>query len=221
MEYPGRQSRFVDRVLPRASFAAASGYMDNDLEDFEEKSSVGGWIPSALALLALVLGGAGLFFALDASRRLAPMSDLLAEGVSGVAGLEDRIEKLEGGIAELAEVAQSLQSRMERSSTYTNQNEKAIRKLADEINANRKQIIESAEALAGGGASASRSTAPAGNDVSSATSGGGGSYTIQAGDTFAKIAQQKGVSLQALLDANPGVDARRLRIGQVVVLPSN
>ena len=29
-----------------------------------------------------------------------------------------------------------------------------------------------------------------------------------------------GVSLQALLDANPGVDPRRLRIGQNIVVPT-
>ncbi|PDH29511.1 MAG: hypothetical protein CNE95_04690 [Puniceicoccaceae bacterium MED-G30] len=60
----------------------------------------------------------------------------------------------------------------------------------------------------GGGATVAASTAE------------GGSYLIEPGDTFARIAQQMGVSLQALLDANPGVDPRRLRIGQNIVVPT-
>ena len=47
----------------------------------------------------------------------------------------------------------------------------------------------------------------------------GGSYTIKAGDTFGRIADKTGVNLQALLDANPDADPRRLRIGQVINLP--
>ncbi len=198
--------------------------MDNDLDDFEEKRPAGGWIPAALALLALVLGGAGLFFGLDASRRLAPMSDSLAEGVSGVAGLEDRIGQLEARVGELAEASESLKSRLQRASAYTSQSEKAIRKLAEEINANRGQIIKTAEALAGTGAPGSGRPEPASNAGGApgtvSTGAEGGSYTVESGDTFAKIAQKTGISLQSLLDANPGVDPRRLRIGQSIVLPS-
>ena len=193
--------------------------MDNDLDDFEEKRPAGGWIPAALALLALVLGGAGLFFGLDASRRLASMSDSLAEGVSGVAGLEDRIGQLEARVGELAEASESLKSRLQRASAYTSQSEKAIRKLAEEINANREQIIKTAEALAGSGRPEPASNA-GGAPGTVSTGAEGGSYTVESGDTFAKIAQKTGISLQSLLDANPGVDPRRLRIGQSIVLPS-
>ena len=56
--------------------------MNDDFDAIEEKSTGGNWIPERWLLLALVLGGAALFFALDASRRLSPMSDSLAEGVS-------------------------------------------------------------------------------------------------------------------------------------------
>ncbi|MGC6455730.1 MAG: LysM peptidoglycan-binding domain-containing protein [Coraliomargaritaceae bacterium] len=200
--------------------------MNDDFDDLEEKQSGSSWIPTALAILALVLGGAALFFALDASRRLAPMSDSLAEGVSGVAGLEDRIDRLEEQIVELAEAGEALKGRVQRSAAYSSQNEKMIRKLVEEINANRERIIKSAEALAGRGPQPSGGSSSATNDAGTSsgatpTAGEGGNYTIQPGDTFAKIAEQSGVSLQALLDANPGVDPRRLRIGQSIVLPSN
>ncbi|WMM24272.1 LysM peptidoglycan-binding domain-containing protein [Tissierella sp. MB52-C2] len=46
-------------------------------------------------------------------------------------------------------------------------------------------------------------------------------YTIKAGDTFFRIAQTHGVSLNALIAANPGVDPNRLFIGQVICIPTS
>ena len=45
-------------------------------------------------------------------------------------------------------------------------------------------------------------------------------YTIVKGDTLAVIAKKNGVSLKALMDANPGVDPKRLQIGQKLHLPA-
>lgn len=45
-------------------------------------------------------------------------------------------------------------------------------------------------------------------------------YTIKAGDTFFQIARTFGVSLDALLAANPGVNPDRLFIGQVICVPT-
>ncbi len=44
-------------------------------------------------------------------------------------------------------------------------------------------------------------------------------YTIQAGDTFYKIALRFQISLSSLLAANPGVDPNRLNIGQRIRIP--
>jgi LysM repeat protein len=45
-------------------------------------------------------------------------------------------------------------------------------------------------------------------------------YTVKAGDTMAAIAKRNGVSVNALQSANPGVDSRRLKIGQVLNIPA-
>lgn len=47
----------------------------------------------------------------------------------------------------------------------------------------------------------------------------GPAYKIESGDSFALIAEKCGVDLQALLDANPGVDPATLSIGQEVKIP--
>jgi peptidoglycan endopeptidase LytF len=45
------------------------------------------------------------------------------------------------------------------------------------------------------------------------------SYTVKAGDTFWKLSQMYGVSLQSLVDANPGVSANNLQVGTTVCIP--
>jgi tetratricopeptide (TPR) repeat protein len=49
--------------------------------------------------------------------------------------------------------------------------------------------------------------------------GPGRTYVVQNGDTMAAISRKFNVKLDALAAANPGVDARRLRVGQTVNIP--
>lgn len=49
---------------------------------------------------------------------------------------------------------------------------------------------------------------------------GGFQYVIRSGDTFYSIARRYGISVEALVAANPGVDPDRLRVGQVICVPA-
>ena len=44
-------------------------------------------------------------------------------------------------------------------------------------------------------------------------------YVIQKGDTFASLAKKEGLSTKAIEKANPGVDPRKLKINQKIVIP--
>ncbi|MDU5083189.1 MAG: LysM domain-containing protein, partial [Bacillota bacterium] len=44
-------------------------------------------------------------------------------------------------------------------------------------------------------------------------------YTIMAGDTLFSLAQRFNVTVQAIINANPGIDPNRLQIGQVICIP--
>ena len=46
-------------------------------------------------------------------------------------------------------------------------------------------------------------------------------YVIARGDTLGSIARKNGLSVKALQEANPGVDARKLQIGQKVQIPAS
>ena len=80
-----------------------------------------------------------------------------------------------------------------------------------------------------GTSSASASPTPSGpsGSASAATTtpatalGPNNTYTIKSGDTFARLSGQFGVPVQAIEQANPGVDPRRLKIGQKIVIPSD
>lgn len=45
-------------------------------------------------------------------------------------------------------------------------------------------------------------------------------HTVAAGETAVRIARHYGISLNALLAANPGLEPRRMRVGQVLNIPS-
>ena len=46
-------------------------------------------------------------------------------------------------------------------------------------------------------------------------------HSIEAGDTLSSIARQHGIKLQTLMEANPTVNARRLKVGQPLIIPSS
>lgn len=53
----------------------------------------------------------------------------------------------------------------------------------------------------------------------SAQSSCGDSYTIRPGDTLSAVARQCGVALPEIMASNPGIEPRRLGVGQIVKLP--
>ena len=61
---------------------------------------------------------------------------------------------------------------------------------------------------------------PASEARSRTSTGAGLTYVVKAGDSPYSIARNRGVKLEALMAANPGLDPRRLRVGQTLRLPS-
>jgi LysM repeat protein len=45
-------------------------------------------------------------------------------------------------------------------------------------------------------------------------------YSIASGDTLGALAHKNGVSVKAILDANPGVNPRKLKVGQKIQIPA-
>ncbi len=203
-------------------------------EDFETSSGAS-MVPIALALLAIVLGGAGLYFGLNANQRIAPIAESLDEGTSSAARIDKQLSALETQLAELSAQSSELKKTVDRLRLYGSQSEQMAKQAAAGVKSNREELVKLAEKMkelatvsvrrASTTATAhSVSPKPQGEDVTSApppASGTASTYKIQSGDTFGKIASLKGVSLDALLAANPDADPRRLAIGQVINIPAN
>jgi len=183
----------------------------------------------ALAMLAFVLGGAGLYFGISAKQQIAPLTATVDEGTSSSARLEKRLSSLETQLTELSTELGRLKGSVQRAGRETSQALRDASSSKQTATANREELIKLATAMQAlaktraGSSSGTRSpAAPSISADGGTTSSGNASasvYTIRSGDTFGKIAAENGVSLDAILDANPDADPRRLRIGQEINLP--
>lgn len=194
-------------------------------------------VPIALALLAIVLGGAGLYFGMTANQQLAPLTESVDEGSSSTAQIEKQIESLENRISELNAKNDNLTGALQRLGRESSQTLRVAKQAEIGVASNREELVKLAGAMQqianSGGSRAqqasSNTSSSSSTESGEATSSGettssgsaAGTYKIQSGDTFGKIASSKGVSLDALMDANPEADPRRLRIGQEINIPAN
>lgn len=183
-------------------------------------------LPIALGLVGIVLGGAALYFGLTASQQLTPLVQSIDDGSGAAARVERQLSALDTRLIELAAQNKEFSSALAQLRSADSTKNAAIKQLAEAVKSNRGELVKLAETM----------SQLAGNDVAtepnSSTDTGsseatgeasrvsGSTYKIRAGDNFTKIAKDQGVSLQALLEANPNLDHSRLRIGQAINLPA-
>lgn len=204
------------------------------MEDDETQSS-SNMVPLALAVFGIVLGGAGLYFGLTANQRLNPIDESVSASTTSSAKIERLINGFDTQIAELSAQVSEQEKTISRLRVNSSQGEQARKKLAAELKANRDQIIKTATDLNEFAAAGFRAT-PAPQAPSSpepteddtpveaavpAAPGEATTYVIVSGDNFGKIAAKVGVPVQAIIDANPNADPRRLSIGQTINIPAN
>lgn len=197
------------------------------MED-EEIDSPGSMVPTALIMFGIILGGAGLYFGLTANQRLSSISASIDASTSSSTQVEESIDYFDSQIAELKDQVSEQAKTIDRLRVYSSQSEQAVKKLAAEINANREQLIKTAEALNTMNASGVRlkptqqpsNTVDRTGTTATSPSVSGETYVIESGDNFSKIAAKFGVSVQSIIDANPYADPRRLAIGQKIQIPT-
>ena len=147
-------------------------------------------LPLIVGILGFALGAAGLVLGIKAKGAAQLASDEAAGAKTSVAELGAAL----AGKANKDEVV-AIAADLAATKQQTSENEKA---LAEQITALQK--VATAKPAAGSG----KSAAPAGP----------GEHAVAKGETLSGIAKKAGISLKALQDLNPGVDATKLRIGQ-------
>ncbi len=147
-------------------------------------------LPLIVGIVGFALGAAGLVLALKAKSAAELAKADAAAAATQVADLTGQLASK----ASAADVA-ALQSTFGEFKTATETNNKAFGDSIAQLQA------------------AVKSKAVASSSKGSAAAGPG-EYSVAKGDTLGGIAKKSGISLKALQDLNPGVDATKLRIGQ-------
>jgi LysM repeat protein len=192
------------------------------------------FVPIALALIGVALGGVALYFSLTGDQE-EKLNARLSESGSQVAQLEKRITELTTQNEKLRHDYEALDKQVR---SIAGQTQNALNQVGQEILSTRRQISDNAEALrkvvealnsgqARPAASRPSATAsPGSTDTPVAGAAqpedaepGYRTHVIASGETFNSIAQKYGVPLQKVLESNPEADPRRLRIGQKIQVP--
>lgn len=158
---------------------------------------------------------------------LALIIGLIAGVLGGVALAKvSNINKTLSDQSALADRVDALEAELRKASTTAEESTKRINKVAADTNAAFKQFSEAFgnlrtefEEIKTAPVSAPVAAAPSGGGSDGAPAAVAGQYTVRGGDTGSKIARTAGVSLTALLNANPGIDWNRLKVGQVLNIP--
>jgi LysM repeat protein len=147
-------------------------------------------LPLIVGILGFALGAAGLVLGIKAKGAAQLASDEAALA-------KTQVSELGATLASKANASdvQALQADLAATKQQTEANEKA---LADQIVALQK--VATSKPAPGPG----KNTTPAGP----------GEYVVAKGDNLGAIAKKNGISLKAIQDLNPGVNANRLQIGQ-------
>lgn len=179
-------------------------------------------VPMILAIAAFVLGGLSFVFAWNTK------SNLERYKANAQKEIQEAVEKA----SEAAAAARNAGNGGENAVSKTDVDELNAR--YDQIANSQRQIVENTkkvnERLArlenGGAANRGNGNAPAaakpqqsgGSNAATGTSNGG-KYKVQKGDYPAAIARKHGISLDEFNKANPGLDPKKLQIGQEVNIP--
>jgi len=162
----------------------------------------------AICLVALGLSGIALFIVLTGSNK--PQEAQMEK----IQALETKLEKAKTKTHELeadnAKIHEHLKRLTQESQEAFNSVGLEMSKLHSSIKSNRDELEKMHNHL-----SNSTRTNPISTKTQSSRT-----YTIQSGDTFASVAKEHGLSVQALINANPGLDPRNLRIGEAIQLPA-
>lgn len=172
--------------------------------------------PLAIGALSIVLGSAGLYFGLQAKKDLEPLLESAEKDRIHIESSTQKVIDFEKRLSELAESNKETESALKRIRIYGNERDKLLKELEAAL-----KNCEAAVAQVSSIPSIPISASSNGTVTPVVGSEGFGSYVIKSGDSFAKVSSQSGVALQKLLDANPGVDPKRLQIGQTIVIPQN
>lgn len=197
------------------------------------------FIPIAIGLVGVILGGIALFLSLSGAGKSDETESALKAAIDETRALELKLNDIEQKLAKLESGASSQEQQL---MVMASQTQSALNQVGQEINSTRLQVaasIEKINEIADKLKSASVPREPVQTELSSderpAIDHYGDSsrpvlpdgssvakhseHVIARGDTFAKLSKKYQVSVDEILAANPDADPRRLQVGQRIKIP--
>lgn len=180
-----------------------------------------------LGIIAIVLGVSGLFVGYSAKRSISNLrmdTEQVTSSKGKLAHLEDQVNSIERRLinvgAETVKIKKDIRSVREHVVRTLNSINQEIILGQNQVSTSSTQTDRSA----GGRITRARPDSTASNQrkaVSTSTSAvpASGYHVIRPGDTFGKLARQYGITVNAIFQANPKADPRRLQIGQRILIP--
>ena len=155
-----------------------------------------------VAVIAVILGAVGLYYGLSSSNELAKMQ-------TSVANVEQRMETVAGDVGQMDGKVRTLREQVQNELTNVH-NDFAM--LQQELRDLTNKVVQakspSKEKAAGEGKKGEKAAKPA-----------NGMYTIKAGDSIGKIAKEFGVTKRAIMEANPTLEADKVKPGKKIRIP--
>ena len=182
-------------------------------------------IPYILAIAAFVLGGLAFIFAFNAKSALTRTKDAMQKEVAAAAEEAKQAAAIarnagvgNEGIAEVKTDFAQFEAKVKSDYSALIQSHREVITRTNELSARLAQLEQGRRSApaAATPAPARANNAPAAGTPAKAP---GGKYTVKKGDNPGKIARELGISTKALMDANPGLDPKRLQIGQQLNVP--
>ncbi len=164
--------------------------------------------PSILPVVGAILGGLGLILGIVALVKLGTVKKLSTE----LTTVKDQVASMSGDVSAAKDAASRASSSVSNLATQTQRGFDAVTAEIGNIRTDLNKLATAKTAPA----PKAKDGAPA---AAGAAAGPGGDYTIKSGDTPAKIARAHGVTVAAVLAANPGLEPTKLKVGQKINLP--
>jgi LysM repeat protein len=166
--------------------------------------------PSILPIAGVIVGALALVLSAVALVKLSAVKTLKAD----VDAVSAHVDSMASDVRTAGEKADRASSSLNNLATQTQRGFDAV---TAEIGNIRTDVNKLATAKPAG--KAPKDGAAVKDGAAPDKPGPGGDYTIKAGDGLAKIAKAHGVTLAALEAANPGIDSKKLKVGQKINLP--
>lgn len=190
--------------------------IDGSLEPVNTESK----IPLILAIAAFVLGGLSFVFAWSTKSALNRHADSIRKDVAAAVDASKQAAADARNVGTGSSAVETLRTDFDELKASVRSEYNRIARSQEMVIQRTQQLNERVAALSGNrGAAVATPSGSSSAGTAAVATPASGKYKVQKGDNPSTIAKKLGIKVSDLLDANPGLDPRRLRIGQELNVP--